>query len=70
MKSQKGAVPIAVIIIIAVISSLGGTFFGLYLGDGSLLSFGIGFGLVLICLPFIKPGLILLRDFMTRKDNE
>jgi len=69
MLKQKGAIPIIVLVALAVSAFLGG-FIGFQFGDGSLFSFGVGFGIVLILLPILSPYLAKLKTVLHKGEYE
>jgi len=54
MNKQKGIIPMLVIVAL-VLSSLLGGMIGIKLGDGSVFSFGLGFGLVFVLFIVLAP---------------
>ncbi len=53
-RRQQGAIPLIVVVALAL-SAVAGGFVGFQLGDGSLFSFGVGFGIVFFIVILLQP---------------
>lgn len=65
IKNQQGVIPVILIVAVALSAALGGIV-GFSLGDGSLMGFGFGFGLVFFGIVLLGP---YIEKFFNLKDR-
>lgn len=66
MKKQKGFIPVAIVVALAISAIVGGVV-GFQLGDGTFFSFGVGFGIVLVISFIFKSQISIFTKIIERK---